>query len=383
MIDVNRLLDLVVERDASDIHMVVGEYPTMRLHGRLVPLTDFGILTQDQTDGIVRVIAPERNQKELAEILGSDFGFAYGKKARFRVSIYRQKGTTAINMRLIPYRLLSFEDIGLPKPIQKMLYRPRGLFLVTGPTGSGKTTTLATMIDYININRDCHIITVEDPIEYYHNPKKSVVSQREVFNDVPSFDEGIIRALRQDPDVILVGEMRDLATIQAAITAAETGHLVFSTLHTTGAARTVDRITDVFPQDQQEQIRIQLSSNLVCVISQLLLPKPDGKGRTAAFEIMVSTPAIQHHIREKKTYAITSDIQTGQTLGMKSLDMSLFELFKAGRLSEEEMMNNANKPEEIIEKMGLATASKASGLATAKASGPAEESRGPVPAGSH
>jgi twitching motility protein PilT len=371
MIDVNRLLDIVIEKDASDIHMVVGEYPTMRLHGRLVPMTEFGILTPDQTDGIVKVIAPERNQKELLDILGSDFGFAYGRKARFRVSIYRQKGSTAINMRLIPYRLLSFEDIGLPQQIQKMLYRPRGLVLVTGPTGSGKTTTLATMIDYINANRDCHIITVEDPIEYYHSPKKSVISQREVFNDVPTFSDGIIRALRQDPDVILVGEMRDLNTIQAAITAAETGHLVFSTLHTTGAARTVDRITDVFPEDQQEQIRIQLSSNLICVISQLLLPRPDGHGRSAAFEIMVATSAIQHHIREKKTYAISSDIQTGQQLGMKALDASLFELYKAGRLSEEEMMNNANKPEEIMEKMGLVTATK-------DIRGKIEEPRSPV-----
>ncbi|MBW3625534.1 MAG: type IV pilus twitching motility protein PilT [Armatimonadetes bacterium] len=358
MIDVNRLLDLIVEKDASDIHMVVGEYPTMRHNGRLVPLQEFGVLTPDVTDGIVKVIAPERNQQELQEICGSDFGFSYGKKARFRVSIYKQKGSTAINMRLIPYRLLSFEDIGLPTQVQELLYRPRGLFLVTGPTGSGKTTTLATMIDYINQMRDCHIITIEDPIEYYHGPKKSVISQREVHVDVPTFSDGIIRALRQDPDVILVGEMRDLSTIQAAITAAETGHLVFSTLHTTGAARTVDRITDVFPQDQQEQVRIQLSSNLICVISQLLLPKPDGKGRAAAFEIMVSTSAISHHIREKKTYAINSDIQTGTQLGMKSLDASLFDLYKEGKISEEEMFNNANKPEEIKEKMGLVTATK-------------------------
>jgi twitching motility protein PilT len=358
MIDVNRLLDLIVERDASDIHMVVGEYPTARLSGRLVPLTEFGILTPDVTDGIVKVIAPERNQQELQEICGSDFGFTYGKKGRFRVSIYKQKGTTAINMRLIPHRLLSFDDIGLPKQVQQLLFKPRGLILITGPTGSGKTTTLATMIDYINMVRDTHIITIEDPIEYYHSPKKSVISQREVHVDVPTFSEGIVRSLRQDPDVILVGEMRDLATIQAAVTAAETGHLVFSTLHTTGAARTVDRITDVFPQDQQEQIRMQLSTNLLCVISQILLPKPDGKGRSAAFEIMVATSAIQHHIREKKTYAIASDIQTGQQMGMKSLDQSLFELYKAGRITEEDMLHNANKPEEIQEKMGVVTVNR-------------------------
>jgi twitching motility protein PilT len=214
------------------------------------------------------------------------------------------------------------------------------------------------MIDYINQIRDCHIITVEDPIEYFHSPKKSVISQREVHVDVPTFSEGIVRALRQDPDVILVGEMRDLATIQAAITAAETGHLVFSTLHTTGAARTVDRITDVFPQDQQEQVRMQLSTNLLCVISQLLLPKADGKGRVAAFEIMVATSAIQHHIREKKTYAINSDIQTGQQLGMKALDASLYELYKDGKISEEEMLNNANKQDEVKEKMGVITVNR-------------------------
>ncbi len=353
-VDINRLLDITIERDASDIHLTAYEPPTLRLHGHLVRLREFGELTPEQTEAIMRSIAPERAQEEFAEVGGSDFGFSYGNKARFRVAIFKQKGTVALNMRLIPYKLRTFEEIGLPTSVQSLLMEPRGLILVTGPTGSGKTTTLATMIDWINTNRDCHIITIEDPIEYYHTAKKSIITQREVHVDVPTFAEGVVRALRMDPDVILVGEMRDLATIQAAVTAAETGHLVFSTLHTTGAARTVDRITDVFPFDQQEQIRVQLSTNLKAVISQLLIPNPQGTGRHAAFEIMISTPAIQHHIREKKTYSIASDIQTGQSIGMKSLDQSLFELWQAGKISEEDMFRYADKPEELREKMGMA-----------------------------
>jgi len=367
VVDVNKLLDIMVERNASDLHITADEPPTIRWHGRLVRLEEFGRLMPEQTEALMRTISPERAIKDLEERGGADFGFSYGSKARFRVATFMQKGTVAINMRLIPYKLLTFEEIGLSTHIQRLLHAPRGLILVTGPTGSGKTTTLATMIDYINTNRDCHIITIEDPIEYYHSPKQSIITQREVHVDVPSFSEGVIRALRQDPDVILVGEMRDLATISAAVTAAETGHLVLSTLHTTGAARTVDRITDVFPFDQQEQIRMQLSGNLVAVISQLLLPTADGKGRVAAFEIMICTPAIQHHIREKKTYSITSDIQTGQQLGMKSLDASLFELYQAGKLSEYEMLRAAEKPDEIREKMAQAMGQAVAGRRVAGA----------------
>ena len=246
---------------------------------------------------------------------------------------------------------MTLEQIGLPAQIKELLYRPRGLILVTGPTGSGKTTTLASMINIINEQRDCHIITIEDPIEYYHAHKKSVVTQREIGVDVPRFSEALRRALRQDPDVMLVGEMRDLETMEAAITAAETGHLVFATLHTTGAARTVDRIVDAFPTDQQEQIRTQLASTLVAVISQVLLPRADKAGRVAAFEVMISTPSIQALIRDNKTFRITSDIQTGAKYGMFTLDSHLFDLYQHGVISYEDLITKAQDQEGIFQKL--------------------------------
>jgi twitching motility protein PilT len=350
-------LDKMLELEGSDLHLVVGEPPTMRLHGGLHRMTEYGELTEEDTTAIAEQIGNERALREFAEHNGADFGFPYEDKARFRVSLFRQKGTPALNMRLIPFRILSFEQLGLSKHVVNLLHAPRGLILVTGPTGSGKTTTLATMIDYINQQRDAHIITIEDPVEYWHTPKKSIISQREVHHDVPSFDIGVIKALRQDPDVILVGEMRDLNTISAAITAAETGHLVFSTLHTTGAARTVDRITDVFPHDQQEQIRTQLSGNLLAVISQLLVPKKDGQGRVAVYEIMICTPAIQHLIRDKKTHSIFSAIQTGHQLGMITLDESLVWRVRNGLISQEEALRLAQQPQEVIEKLRRADVS--------------------------
>ncbi len=351
MIEVQKLLEQALEKGTSDIHMGVGDPPTFRVHGHLVRMEEWGSLTPEDTEAFMKAITPARCQEELSRELGVDFGFAYGDKARFRVAIFRQRNTTSINMRIIPFRKFSFDELGLQASIARVLHLPRGLILVTGPTGSGKTTTLATFIDYINKNRDCHIITIEDPIEYYHSPQMSIITQREVFTDVPSFDIGVIKALRQDPDVILVGEMRDLKTISAAITAAETGHLVFSTLHTTGAARTVDRITDVFPHEQQEQIRTQLSGNLVAVISQLLLPVASGRGRVAAFEIMVCTPAIAHLIRDRKTHSIFSAIQTGTQLGMRTLDMSLVDLWARGLITREEALRVAEHADEVEEKM--------------------------------
>jgi twitching motility protein PilT len=271
--------------------------------------------------------------------------------ARFRVSVFKAKGNHGLVLRQIPNKLMSLEQIGLPPSIKDLLFRPRGLILVTGPTGSGKTTTLASMIDVINQERDAHIITIEDPIEYYHPHKKSIVTQREIGVDVPDFAEALRRGLRQDPDVMLVGEMRDLETMEAAITAAETGHLVFATLHTTGAARTVDRIVDAFPTDQQEQIRTQLASSILAVISQLLLVRNDGKGRVACFEIMISTPSIQALIRDNKTFRITSDIQTGAKFGMVTLDSNLMALYERGVISYGDLITKAQDPTSILAKI--------------------------------
>jgi twitching motility protein PilT len=348
--DIAPLLQTVVERNASDLHLSVGRPPTIRVDGRLEVL-DFSPLSKEDTEKLMKSISPEPHQKRLEEEGGSDFGFAYGNVARFRTSIFKQKGNVGLSLRLIPSRLLTFEDIGLPATIKDLLRKPRGLILVTGPTGRGKTTTLATMVNFINEERDCHILTVEDPIEYFHEHKKSIITQRELEVDIPSFSEAIKRGLRQDPDVILVGEMRDLSTMEAAITAAETGHLVFATLHTTGAVRTVDRIIDAFPTHQQDQIRTQLSVSILAVISQQLLPHLSGRGRIAAFEIMIATAAIQNLIREKKTYRITSFIQTGTKHGMKTMDQSLLDHYQKQALSYEDMVNNCYDLESIQAKL--------------------------------
>ena len=309
-------------------------------------------MTPEDTERLVKSISSEVHMQKISEEGGVDFGFAFEDKARFRVSVFKQKGVLGIVMRQISNTLLTVEQIGLPPSIKDLLFRPRGLVLVTGPTGSGKSTTLASLINIINEQRDAHIITVEDPIEFYHPHKKSLVIQREIGSDVPSFGEALRRALRQDPDVILVGEMRDLETMEAAVSAAETGHLVFGTLHTTGAARTVDRIVDAFPTDQQEQIRSQLAGSLLAVISQVLLPRIDKPGRVAAFEIMISTPSIQALIRDNKTFRITSDIQTGAKYGMNTLDSHLIELYQNEIISYGEMITKAQDPQGILQKMG-------------------------------
>jgi len=342
-VNMDRLLQACVSQDASDIHLVVGRPPVFRMDGRLRSL-ETKVLEPNDTVSLMKSITPERNQQEIQEEGGTDFGFAFGDKARFRVSIFRQKGNITVCLRLIPTKMMTFEQIGLPKICAALCRRPRGMFLVTGPTGSGKTTTLATMVDYINTNFDRHIITIEDPIEYYHAHKKSIVNQREVGIDVPSFGEALRRVLRMDPDVILVGELRDLETIESAIRAAETGHLVFSTLHTISAAGTITRIIDIFPVNQQEQIRTQLSINLMAVLSQELCPLAAGKGRIAAYEFMVVTPAIANLIREKKTYRIDSSIQTGKKLGMQLLDEHLWQLYSRGKITLEEMLDKGRQP---------------------------------------
>jgi twitching motility protein PilT len=349
-VQIDRLLDTVIRQGASDLHLTVGRKPTLRLHGRLRNL-DTKVLDSDDTVALMKAITPERSQQELQEEGSTDFGFAYGTEARFRVAVFRQRGDVAIALRLIPNKLMSFEEIGLPPICKELIRRPRGLFIVTGPTGSGKTTSLATMIDFINRNMDHHIITVEDPIEYYHYHNKSIIAQREVGVDVPSFSEALRRGLRADPDVMLVGEMRDLETMEAAIRSAETGHLVFATLHTTGAAGTINRIIDAFPVNQQAQVRVQLSTSLICILSQVLLARTDKPGRVAAYEFLVVTPAIANLVRENKTFRIDSAIQTGRKFGMQLLDDHLWRLYEQGIISAEEMVDKSKDPGELTEKI--------------------------------
>jgi len=345
------LLQLVVSENAADLHIRVGIPPTIRVHGILHRVEGPPCRPED-TEELMRSITSDDHIQHIRERGGADFGFAFGEAARFRVSAFKEKGNFAMVLRQIPSKLLTMEQIGIPPSAKELLYKPRGLILVTGPTGSGKTTTLASMINIINEERDeAHIITIEDPIEYYHKHKKAVVTQREIGVDVPNFAEGLRRALRQDPDIILVGEMRDLETIDAAITAAETGHLVFGTLHTTGAAKTIDRIVNAFPTNQQEQIRIQLSTVLQAVISQILIPRIDKPGRVAAFEIMVNTPSIAALIRDNKTFRIQSDIQTGAKYGMVTLDGFLLEKYMAGMISREEVITKSQDPVTVQQKL--------------------------------
>ena len=349
-LQIDRLLETCVKKKASELHLAGGKPPVLRLHGNMRELQT-KILEPEDTVALMKSITPERIQQEYEEQGSGDFGFAYGAEARFRVAIFKQKGNCSLVLRRIPNKLMTFDEIGLPAMAQQICRRPRGMFLVTGPTGSGKTTTLACMINYINENFDKHIITMEDPIEYYQPHKKSVVVQREIGVDVPSFSEGLRRALRQDPDVMLVGEMRDLATISSAITCAETGHLVFGTLHTNGAASTINRIIDAFPTDQQEQVRVQLAGNLLAVLSQCLCPRIDTDGMVAAYEFMYVTPGIQNLIRENKSFRIDSEIQTGKRFGMQLLDDNLWGLFQAGKISPEECIDKSRNPGAIVDKM--------------------------------
>jgi twitching motility protein PilT len=346
--DMNDLLELMVDQDASDLHIQVNQPPTLRISGSMVPV-DGPPLTPSDSKALMQTITSDAMQEQLKTRGGADFGFAFADSTRFRVSVMKAKGNYGMVLRTIPKEMFSLRDIGLPDMVKELLVRPRGLILVTGPTGSGKSTTLASMINWINEHRDGHIITVEDPIEYYHDHKNCIVTQREVGNDTPSFSEALRGALRQDPDVILVGEMRDLETIEAAVSAAETGHLVFGTLHTTGSARTVDRIVDAFPEATKDQIRTQLASSIVAVISQVLLKKKGG-GRIAAFEIMVTTTSIAALIRENKTYRISSEIQTGSQYGMISLDAHLSSLVNRGIVDPNVALEKSQSPNELKQK---------------------------------
>ena len=349
---IDKLLEACVKQGASDIHITVGQPPVFRLHGRLRKL-ETKVLEPDDTVALMKSISPERCQRELQEAGGSDFGFAFGDKARFRVSIFKQRGSIAMVLRQIPTEMMSPEFLGVPVIFTELVMRPRGLILVTGPTGSGKSTTLASLVNFINERVDHHIITIEDPIEFYHYHKKSTINQREVGVDVPSFAEAIRRALRQDPDVILVGEMRDLETIEAAITAAETGHIVFGTLHTNSAQGTVNRIIDAFPGNLQDQIRTQLSTSLIGVLAQTLLPRIGG-GRVAAFESLVVTSAVANLIRENKTFRINSAIQTGSKFGMMLNDDSLFKLWVDEKIEMSDALGKSHYPDSLAKRIASA-----------------------------
>ena len=353
-ITMNDLLQATIDEGASDLHVRAYMPPKLRIHGELVAIADEAF-DEDDAFKLCHEIMTAEQAAEVEKNGGADFALAHEDGTRFRVSVFKERKRWGCVLRMIPSSLLTLEQIGLPATVRELLFKPRGLILVTGPTGSGKSTTLASMIDVINRERGVHIVTIEDPIEFYHTSKKSLVTQREVGDDVPSFAEAIRRALRQDPDVILVGEMRDLETISAAITAAETGHLVFGTLHTTGAAETVDRIVDAFPTNQQAQIRTQLAAGLQAVISQILLPKINRNGevfgRIAAFEIMISTDAIRSRIRDNKTNMIKSDLQTGAKYGMVTLDACLTEHYKKGFISYDELITKSQDPETVVAKL--------------------------------
>lgn len=340
---VNLVMD-GTEKHASDIHITVGIPIIYRINGKLIKIND-NIIKPDFTEKIVRGILNENQLKELFQKGEIDTSFSSPGKGRFRINIYKQRGSYALAIRIIPLRIPTFEELRLPNIVKDLSMLPRGLILVTGPTGSGKSTTLASMIDLINSKKNYHILTLEDPIEYLHKHNKSIVNQREIGNDSLSFSNSLRAALRQDPDVILVGEMRDLETIGIALTAAETGHLVLSTLHTLGAAKTVDRVIDVFPPHQQQQIRIQFSTVLQGIISQQLLPMLDGSGRVAAFEIMIATSAIRNLIREDKTHQIDTAVQTGAKFGMQTMDNALLNIFKSGLISKETLTTQSTNPD--------------------------------------
>lgn len=365
--NINQICAESVKLGASDVHLSVNRPPTLRVNGRLVSIEE-KLLTAKDTEEFAKAISSPAHMAQIEKMGGVDFGFDFdeAKGIRFRASCFKQKGTFGLVLRMLPTKFLKFEEIGLSEKVVSLLHRPRGLILVTGPTGSGKTTTLASMLNFINENHDCHIITIEDPIEYYHPHRKSIVTQREVGVDVPTFAEAVVKALRQDPDVILIGEMRDLATMEAAITAAETGHLVFATLHTTGAARTVDRIIDVFPSHQQAQIRVQLASTILAVISQTLIPRQDTKGRIAAFEIMISTPAIANLIREGKTHQIPSELQTGAKYGSRNLDSHLLELYSKGIISYDDAIDKSYDPAYFAQQASQSGTGKAASPTLAK-----------------
>ena len=351
-IDFADLLMEVVNRRASDLHLSSGARPTARVRGRLTPLEDYPELSSTDTREIIYSILTGDQRQRLETNWQLDFAYSIPGHARFRVNAYYQRGAIGAAFRLIPFSLTTIDDLGLPAAVHEFTRRPRGFVLVTGPTGSGKSTSLAAMIDEINSTREEHIMTIEDPIEFLHGHKKCIVNQRELGSDAQSFSMALTAALRQDPDVILVGEMRDLDTISTALTAAETGHLVFATLHTQDAAQTIDRIIDVFPAHQQGQVRVQLSVALQGIMTQQLLPNADGSGRVVATEVLVPNPAIRNLIREGKTHQIYSVLQTGSALGMQTMDASLAALVRQGKIAQKFAEARSSTPEELRRLLG-------------------------------
>lgn len=351
MIQVEELCQQMIEHNASDLHLAVGVPPQLRIDGDLYPM-DFKPLSPDVTKSIAYSILTESQIKEFENEKELDMSFGIKGLSRFRVNMYLDRGSVTVAIRTIPYEIAGFEELGLPRAVRDLADRPQGLVLVCGPTGSGKSTTLATLINKINLERRCHVVTIEDPIEYLHMHKSSIVNQREVFSDTHSFAQALKHILRQDPDVIMIGEMRDLETIDAALTVAETGHLVFATLHCNDATQSITRIVDVFPSHRQLQVRMQLSFVLEGVIVQKLLPKKSQNGRVLALEIMVPTPAIRSLIREDKLHQIYSAISTGGQQGMQTMNQSLHKLYRSGQITYETALDSSMNQKDLLRLMG-------------------------------
>ncbi|MDO8885584.1 type IV pilus twitching motility protein PilT [Candidatus Oleimmundimicrobium sp.] len=352
MVDLIKLLPKILESNASDLHITAGMPPIMRVNGKLTHIGEYPKLMPTDTKEIIYSILTQDQREKLERDWELDFSYGISGKGRFRVNVYYQRNALGAAFRAIPVEIKTLEELGLPPSLADLAAKPRGFVIVTGPTGSGKTTTLATLIDMINETRAEHIMTVEDPIEFLHKHKKCMINQREVGSDTKSFTNALKYVLRQDPDIILIGEMRDLETIQAALTAAETGHLVFATLHTQDAPQTIDRIIDVFPPYQQQQVRIQLAGTLQGIVAQQLLPKKDGNGRVVGIEILIPTSGIRNMIREAKTHQIYSAMQTGQRYGMRTMDQCIAELYKKGLISLDTALARAVFPEDLNKSMG-------------------------------
>lgn len=360
---IHDILQMLVDQQGSDIHIVTGSAPTLRVHGELLPVAGAPLLTQEQAEELITPLLTAEQKDFVTLNKELDFGYTFQDKGRFRINVYHQQGKIAAALRLIPAQIKTIEDLQLPPVFHQLTEYKQGLVLVTGPTGEGKSTTLAAMIEEINMARGEHILTIEDPIEFVYTPKKSLISQREVSQDTNGWDIALRSALREDPDVVLVGEMRDFETIAAAITVAETGHLVFATLHTATAAQTIDRIIDVFPSHQQGQIRQQLAATLQAVVSQRLIPLVQG-GRTAAFEIMLATSAVRNLIRDGKTFQIDNVIQTSGELGMALIETNLLNLVQRGAITREKALEHAFRPDELERIMGSADSSAQSPVAS-------------------